>query len=139
MKHSAIKMEKYKHSPEDKKNDLILIKQFSQQFLTKFEQVLHLSIYRDCAFRDYLGYGAECIYLTKDNLMIWVSTDINPNGINEQIGIRRVFTIECNSKAKFYDFAFESETIIEKFSNFICPVAFTNDDFYQLPFKYILT
>ena len=99
--------------------DLKQIKIFTEAFEKRFKDVLMLSDYRKNSFRDYLGYGAESIYTNPkpDDFketkyrknpqkgMLWISTDINPNGITGKDDVGRTYTIKfeqvCQERRKY--------------------------------------
>lgn len=113
---------KYIHTEKDKEDDIVLIKKFTQAFEDKFKQRLNLTVYNSGetdGFENYQNYicddllhNAENIYtMNNDSIfeMIWINTEINPNGVNDNL-IARTFTIMYKKKVKeqlvkkFYDY-----------------------------------
>src|ERR1022692_2630435 len=112
-----MKKDKYIYTAKDKEGDMLLIKEFSNAFEEHFKSILNLSVYSSgesegienyqrCIPFDL--YGAQTIYIIpdEDNTMIWISTEIYPNGI-----IERTFTIDYTkivkeeSVGKFYNYS----------------------------------
>lgn len=126
---------KYLHTEKDKEDDILLIKQFTKAFEEKFKDLLHLVVFNYgeldgidefiyCVDKGVLP-GAQTVYFMhyQENIreMIWLSTEINPNGVGENL-IARTFTIKYEKKVKgqlvdkFYDYSINSfDEVIEKF------------------------
>lgn len=130
---------KYIHTEKDKKDDILLIKEFTKEFEDKFKNLLHLEVfnYGDFDGIDDFKYcvdkgvlpGAETVYSmhfpANIREMIWLSTGINPNGVSKN-QIARTFTLKYQKKVKgqlvdkFYDYSINSyDKIIEKFELFL--------------------
>lgn len=131
--------DKYIHTEKDKENDILLIKEFTKAFEDKFKNILHLIIYnygeldgiedyKYCVDKGVLP-GAETVYSMhyQGNIheMIWLSTEINPNGIGDNL-IARTFSLMYQKKvkgqlvAKFYDSTINSfDEVIEKLELFL--------------------
>lgn len=130
---------KYLHTGKDKEDDILLIKQFTKAFEEKFKDLLHLVVFNYgeldgidefiyCVDKGVLP-GAETVYFMhyQENIreMIWISTEINPNGVGENL-IARTFTINYEKKVKgqllsrFYKYSIISYSdVIEKFELFL--------------------
>lgn len=130
---------KYIHTEKDKKDDVLLIKEFTKAFEDKFKNLLHLVVFnygeldviddfKYCVDKGVLP-GAETVYFlhSQENIreMIWISTEINPNGVGENL-IARTFTIKYEKKVKgqllsrFYNYSINSfNEVIEKFELFL--------------------
>lgn len=127
--------ESYKHTIEDKKADMVEIEKFTSKFESMFNDELKLKVYEDAKFRDYLGHGASKIYLSdidyrvdgeyesiNDQAMIFLTTDINPNGISSGDDIGRTYTINYELKGKVVNVVngeeFQEDTVVRKFYSF---------------------
>lgn len=131
--------DKYLHTEKDKEDDILLIKEFTKAFEDKFKNLLHLVVYNygeldgivDLKYCIDIGVlpGAETVYCMHSlgNIceMIWLSTEINPFGVNENL-IARTFTIQYQKKLKgqvvdkFYGYSKNSyDEVIEKFELFL--------------------
>lgn len=128
---------KYIHTEQDKKDDILFIKEFTQAFEDKFKNLLHLSVfnfgelngiedYKYCVHSDILA-EAETVYAMRSdgkNEMLWLSTGINPNGVTENL-IARIFIIKYQKRVKeqivekFYDYSTDSNEVIKKFELFL--------------------
>lgn len=130
---------KYIHTEKDKEDDILLIKQFTKAFEEKFKDLLHLVVFNNgefdgmdefiyCVERGVLP-SAETVYFMyyQDNIreMIWLNTEINPNGVGGNL-IARTFTINYEKKVKgqllsrFYKYSIISYSdVIEKFELFL--------------------
>ena len=132
-----------------KAEDMSEIKKFTDLFEKKFKEKLSLEIHKRNSFQDYLGRGAESIYtnpIPKDFVtnkwrknprkgMLWIETDINPNGITGKNDIGRTYTIkfeqvfsERRKYARqfgtgmihhFYSYGRTIDEILEKFENYL--------------------
>lgn len=141
MKHLKI-YDKYIHTLQDKKDDMILIQEFTKNFEEKFEYRLNLDINEKAEFKSYIGYGANKYYYgtveiynrnyyqskRKINYHINIDTDINPNGITSENDINRTFTIDFDIKQDngrssripdFYAYDRDIDKIIEKFDDYV--------------------
>lgn len=130
---------KYLHTGKDKEDDILLIKQFTKAFEEKFKDLLHLVVFnygeldgiddfKYCVDKGVLP-GAETVYFMhyQENIreMISISTEINPNGVGENL-IARSYTINYEKKVKgkllsgFYKHSTISYSdVIEKFELFL--------------------
>jgi hypothetical protein len=124
--------EKYKHTNQDKEDDMYYINKFSKKFEDEFEFRLNFDIKEDVKFMDYIGYGAEKIYSGKIKInnnnvsyLIWIYTRINPNGIEHSQDIGRIFTIKMKIRIKeypvtnYYEYSRNIDDILEKFDRYI--------------------
>jgi len=94
------------------REDLQEIDIFTQSFEYFFKERLDLESYIKNEFQDYLGSGAQSIYVNpapKDfkvtkwrknpkEGMLWLSTSINPNGITGKDDIGRTYDIKFEQK-----------------------------------------
>lgn len=129
--------------------DLHEIIKFTNSFELKFKDRLSLKPYRLNTLQDYIGRGAESIYTnpkpkifkeTKwsknpNDGMLWISTDINPNGITSKEDIGRTYTIKFEQTFderrkyardwqvgliyKFYAYGRTIEEVINKFDDYL--------------------
>ncbi len=97
-----------------KKEDIKEIEYFTKRFESEFKDLLDLTPYKVNKFRDYLGYGADTIYTTpipKDfketkwlmlprKGILWITTDINPNGVTSKFDIDRTYTIKFEQQCE---------------------------------------
>jgi hypothetical protein len=132
-------MGKYKHTEQDAIDDMLQINKFKHDFELAFRNSMELEVYKDCKSMDYLGYGAKCIYTTKENFMIWLSTEINPNGITTAGEIGRTYTITYEhiwdkNQRKFHAYATSIDSLINKFRDVLHPYERISRDF-----KFILS
>jgi hypothetical protein len=124
--------EKYTHTNQDKLDDMYYIEEFSKKFEDLFEYWLDFEVYEDIKFRDYLGYGAEKVYTGEVKIgkkmkpyMIWIETDINPNGIKGEDDIGRTYVIKMEIKvvgysvSNFYKYSRNMEDVLEKFDRYL--------------------
>lgn len=132
-----------------KEIDLLEIKKFTEKFEKEFKDRLSLKDYRINSFCDYIERGAESIYtnpMPKDfketkwrknpkGGMLWISTDINPNGITSKDDIGRTYTIKfeqvfserrkyarvwhTGSIHHFYSYGRTIEEVLDKFKNYL--------------------
>lgn len=138
-----ITYEKYTHTPQDKIDDMELIREFSKKFEDLFEFRLNLNKFSGPEFRGYLGYGASVHYfghVELDNpeilkrkvdikFNIFLDTDINPNGISGEDDIARTFSIKfeirknksrnINRIKGFYGYSRDMEGVLEEFDNYL--------------------
>lgn len=140
---------------KEKKQDLFSVKILDHEF-AKFGNVFpELKVYQENKFCDYLNRGAKKIYTSVIKLpkmsekeknisglkhnsdingMIWISSDINPNGITGKNDIGRTYNIylkfygtvrytkrkyEKGDFISFYDYGRTIEEIIEKFRKWV--------------------
>ena len=135
-------LEKYIHTSQDKFDDMILIREFTDKFEIQFEDRLDICTKSNLRFRTFIGYGADKhydgetivnnpkIYKTKKKIKysITIDTDINPAGITSDQDIGRTFTIHFDIKPTnnrhskipcFYHHARNIEDILQSFDNYI--------------------
>lgn len=130
--------DKYIHTEKDKEDDMLFIKEFTLAFEEKFKHQLKLEVYNDdaykggvnpiyCVIMDGLRYGAQTIYssiVENCTEMIWLKTNINPNGHNDG-SIARTFNIQYNKEkggkqvSKFYGYSLTINEINNKFDIFL--------------------
>lgn len=139
MKHLKL-FEKYTHTQQDKIDDMKLINDFSEKFEDMFEYRLNINEHSEPNFRDYLGHGAEKNYtgsitkklMTKNveiKYIIFLTTDINPNGILSEKDIDRTFNIKFeiqNNNSRyvkqlnnFYGYSRKMDEILERFDYYV--------------------
>jgi len=128
---------KYVHTEQDKEDDILYIKEFTKVFEDKFKDALRLSIFN---YGELYGIDdfiycvpvtgspeARTVYAMGSNgisEMIWLVTEINPNGITENL-FARTFSIKYQKKTKeklvdnFFDFALDPSEIIGRFEMFL--------------------
>ena len=129
--------------------DLQEIKKFTNSFEKSFKDRLFLKTYRLNTLQDYIGRGAESIYTNQkpenfketkwrknpNDGMLWISTDINPNGITSKEDIGRTYTIKFEQTYderrkyardwgvgmiyKFYAYGRSIEEVINKFNDYL--------------------
>jgi hypothetical protein len=137
------------------KTDLFTATKFHKLFVKEMAPAFPgLQTYQFPEFKKYLGYGAGAIYSCEIDIpqmseakkkkmglsgnkiygMIWVSSDINPNGITGPDDIGRTYTIQVHfhgrirytqrrweegSFVSFYDYARDMETVLKKFKEWV--------------------
>jgi hypothetical protein len=140
---------------EEKIEDIKTAKEFRELFVKKFGKLIPaFSLYEDVKFRGYLKYGANAIYLSEIAIpemsekvgkkvgllcgriggMLWLTSEINPNGITGKNDIGRTFTIQFELKGlmrctqrrwedgcfiKFYGYARSMPSIFKQFRAWI--------------------
>lgn len=138
--------EKYKHTQQDKIDDMIYIREFSRKFEEAFEYRLNLNINIDSIFRNFIDHGAEKVYTgeiilnnkkilsKKINIKynIIIATDINPNGIKNENDIGRTFSINfnilksasrnINNIRHFYNYSTNIDDLIQSFDKYLIEV-----------------
>jgi len=132
----------------DYTEDLTTLQTFVDRFDEKYFDALKLKVFTDCTARDYVGYGATKLYTmgkpknytdTKyirnvNSSMIWLTSDINPNGITGKDDIGRTYSIKlevmCQRRRKygrnwyddclvrFYGYGRTIDEIMNKFGDF---------------------
>lgn len=131
----------------DYQEDLTEVKKLVEAFEKIYTTKLGLTTFRDIKPMDYIKRGAEKLYSTpKPNItesnyirgaqqgIIWLSTDINPNGITGLHDIGRTYTIKfeahCQERLKYgrhwfgstavhyYGYGRTIEETLEKFSEY---------------------
>lgn len=135
----------------DYSDDLKTLESFVTEFETIYLTKLGLTVLKDITPMDYIKRGAEKIYTlpkpknpieTKlvssiGNGMLWLTSDINPNGVTDSTDIARTYTIKfqvmCKSRRKFtrldswyddcylqfYSYGRTIEEILNKFNCFV--------------------
>ena len=135
--------EKYQHTPQDKIDDMNLIREFMKKFEQLFEFRLHLESTQP---ESRLGYGASVHYFgyvelnnpkilkrkVDINYSIFLDTDINPNGITSENDIGRTFSIKfeilknksrnVNHVKNFYGYSKDMDIILEEFDDYLIDV-----------------
>lgn len=128
------------HTEQDFKDDLICIKEFTTAFESKIRPLIDLCVGTTDLLNNmielhyclpcFIGYGAETVYYNaakSDNTkeLIWISTEINPNGINQN-HFGRIYIIKYQQYSeykilkRFYDFSISKyHDVLEKFDSFI--------------------
>lgn len=132
-----------------KKEDIKAVTKINKIFFETFKDTIpELKIYQDVKSKD--GYGANVIYTSQITIpewnekkkrkagleggtirgMLWIASDINPNGITGKEDIGRTYTIHFELKGKrrvtqrrwedglfikFYNYARDIQTIIDLF------------------------
>jgi hypothetical protein len=146
----------------DYSEDLKTLKIFTEEFENNYFEKLELRVYKDSLPMDYIKRGAKKIYSTLNifpknfastkylrrigSTLIYLSSDINPNGITGVNDVARTFTINyevmCQSRRKwgrewyddtlikFYGYGRTPEEILNKFNSFV-----ESDEFQKLYFK----
>jgi len=126
---------KYVHTEQDKEDDILYIKEFTEAFENKFKDALHLSIFNFGeldGIEDFIycvpgSHEAQTVYAMSSNgirEMIWLVTGINPNGIAENLFVR-TFEIKYKKHVKnklvddFYGYALDQSEIIGTFEMFL--------------------
>jgi len=126
---------KYVHTEQDKEDDILYIKEFTEAFEDKFKDALHLSIFNfgeldgieDFIYCVASSQEAQTVYAMDSNgmsEMIWLVTGINPNGIAENLFVR-TFVIKYKKHVKdewvdnFYGYALDQSEIIGRFEMFL--------------------
>ena len=132
-------------------NDLKTLNTFVTDFETLYFNKLGLSVFKDSTPMDYIKRGAEKIYklpIPKNTIetklvsnigngLLWLISDINPNGITNSNDIARTYTIKfqvmCKSRRKytkldawyddcylqFYSYGRTIEEVLTNFKTFI--------------------
>lgn len=135
--------EKYQHTKQDLIDDMTYINEFSKKFEDLFEARLNLTASSDAHFINSVGYGAKKNYTgntilnntkilsnkVKIEYVVYIKTDINPNGITSEDDINRTYVIRfdiiknksrnVNSIPSFYAYSINMNETIYKFDNYI--------------------
>ena len=138
--------ESYKHTKQDKIDDIRYIHEFVEKFEDMFEFRLNLNITGDVKFRSYLGFGADKYYYGNfilDNKRILskkvnidynvnIETSINPHGITSENDIGRTFTISfdigrnssrnVNNIKHFHGYSRNMDDILQRFDEYVSNV-----------------
>ena len=104
---------------EDYTEDLETLKVFAERFEQIYSEKLGLTVFSDFATQNYLGHGANKIFeiakpknFVENNYfknvhrsMLWLYSEINPNGITDSTDIARTYTIHfevgCQHRKKY--------------------------------------
>jgi hypothetical protein len=135
--------------------DLNELKKLTQAFETIYTNDLGLKVFEEAKPMDYIKHGAIKIYTTqKPNVneskyirhiqggLIWLSSDINPNGITGLHDIGRTYTIKfeakCEERIKYGRYWYASSVVqhycygrtveeaLNKFSEYFNKLRFNN-------------
>lgn len=112
---------------------------------------LSLTTHKDTHFQNFLGHGAQALYITElaipqmnartarkcgviggSNIraMIWVTSDINPNGVTGPHDIARTYTINCEFRGhKRQTFKTWNDTTFIKYHNYARDIETAVNDF----------
>ena len=137
------KFEKYQHTKQDLIDDMTYINEFSKKFEDLFEFRLNLDTTTNTRFKSFIGYGADKNYTgdiilnnskiyskkIKIEYIIYISTDINPNGITGPNDVDRTYTIDfdikhtksriINKLPDFYSYSKNMDDLLDEFDNYI--------------------
>lgn len=128
------------------KEDLIELKKLVDEFEKIYTTKLGLTTLKDVAPMDYIKRGANKVYLTpKPNIpeskyirgvqegMIWLSTDINPNGITGLHDIARTYVIKfeanCQERVKYGRNWYDSTVLAIRYYGYGRTIEETLDNF----------
>lgn len=142
----------------EQREDIVTARDFHDLFVKNFENDLpNFKVYQEVEAQEYLGHGAGAVYTSDIKIptmtekeqfkkglkgmsaglimgMVWIESEINPNGITGAYDIGRTFTIHIAFKAharltqrrwedieiiKFYEYSRDMQDVIDKFREWV--------------------